>query len=394
MTTTPFTETLTVRGPDSLPALVPHLCGFVPTNSLVLLGMEGDRGRVRVTMRADLPDPSRPISDCCDDLRRLVPALPRGGADAAILVLYPGADEDPWSQGAAQPLPRRDLVVELEAVLDEVGVPLRDAVCVVGDRLGSYLCDDPGCCPPEGRTADYSERLRVQAAFVDAGSAPLQSREELESSLDPRDEDDPLREEVDAVRTLLADCEPFLSVADVDSFLVGLDEWRSPSSRADLLPGLAALGTALCQRIRPRDLLLRALTVDADRDTLQHTREVLHESVRCAPAAMTAPVASVLAVTAWLQGDGACARVALERALACDPDYSLAHLVITALDQGMPPWEWAKSMRGLSVDDILVATAADYRVVERRSGPCTAGITAAEGDSDDDCRCGACSDRV
>ena len=43
--------------PAELLAIVPHLLGFVPQASLVVMGTEPPRGRVKVTLRYDLPDP-------------------------------------------------------------------------------------------------------------------------------------------------------------------------------------------------------------------------------------------------------------------------------------------------------------------------------------------------
>jgi hypothetical protein len=64
-------------------------------------------------------------------------------------------------------------------------------------------------------------------------------------------------------------------------------------------------------------------------------------------------VASLLAVCGWLGGDGALARVALERAQLADPGYSLAALLGAALDGGLPPWSWSSMMAEVSVERIL-----------------------------------------
>ena len=360
MTTTPSTETLVVPGPDALPALVPHLVGFVPTDSVVLLGLSGPEHRVRLTMRWDLPPTGTEPDVCADELRRLLPALVRAGSESAILVVYPPADQHPWVGPHPRDLPRRDLVVLLDRALEEQGLHLDDALCVAGDRVRSYLCEDVGCCPPEGRVIDAAESLRVNAAFVARGSAPLASREDLAATLAPRSDDDPFVREVEGTRMLLGDCEAMLSVTDVDSFLLGLLAWGGPGGAVHLLAPLTALATALCQRIRSRDLLLRALAVDCSPEHLQLARAVLEEAVRCALPEETAPVAAVLAVSAWLGGDGASARVALDRAAACDPAYSLAALVSAALDHGTPPWEWTAMMRDLTVEAILDATSPDH----------------------------------
>jgi hypothetical protein len=47
--------------------------------------------------------------------------------------------------------------------------------------------------------------------------------------------------------------------------------------------------------------------------------------------------ASLLAFTAWQSGDGTLANIALERALAADPGYSMALLLRDILDAGVPP---------------------------------------------------------
>jgi hypothetical protein len=54
------------------------------------------------------------------------------------------------------------------------------------------------------------------------------------------------------------------------------------------------------------------------------------------PGYVAAP-AALLAFVAWQSGDGALANVALDRALADSPGYSMALLLREALDSGAPP---------------------------------------------------------
>lgn len=63
-----------------------------------------------------------------------------------------------------------------------------------------------------------------------------------------------------------------------------------------------------------------------------------------ATEAWRAPVLTSRAWLAWWTGDGARANILLERALATDPDYSLAQLLGTALAHGIPPG-WARAQR-------------------------------------------------
>jgi hypothetical protein len=44
--------------PVAILAIVPHLLGFLPASSLVVIGTEPQKGSVRVTLRYDLPDPA------------------------------------------------------------------------------------------------------------------------------------------------------------------------------------------------------------------------------------------------------------------------------------------------------------------------------------------------
>lgn len=353
---------LVVRGPDCLPAVVPHLLGFHPDDSVVVLGLEPRTSQVRVTLRIDLP----PEDDDGSGWAALVPAFHRAGALEALLVVYPRAGSDPWREGEPpRPLPHRAVVDTAADLLAAGGVRALDAVCVVGDRMRSYWCLDQGCCPPEGRTVPVSEQLRIDAEFVAAGSAPLGSRRSLESQLDPRPDDDAFREQVDDLVRELRPAVASYGVAEVESYLRGLSILGAGADQPHLLATLVAQASSLCEWVRPRDLLMRALSVDTDPETLRTARTVLVEAVRCAPATEAAPVASLLAVCAWLSGDGASARVALDRAAAADPTYSLATLLTAALDSGLPPWSWASMMADLTVDRILTTGDGRPRSVPR-----------------------------
>jgi len=55
------------------------------------------------------------------------------------------------------------------------------------------------------------------------------------------------------------------------------------------------------------------------------------------PDDMAAPALSVLASFTWWRGDGAQTRVALARALRCQPDYRLALLLQQMVDLAIRP---------------------------------------------------------
>jgi Domain of unknown function (DUF4192) len=56
------------------------------------------------------------------------------------------------------------------------------------------------------------------------------------------------------------------------------------------------------------------------------------------PEAWTVPPLTVLASFTWWRGDGALTRMALERALAVDPDYRLARLLERMVDLAIRPF--------------------------------------------------------
>ncbi|MDP9406893.1 MAG: DUF4192 domain-containing protein, partial [Actinomycetota bacterium] len=63
---------------------------------------------------------------------------------------------------------------------------------------------------------------------------------------------------------------------------------------------------------------------------------------------LAAAPATLLAVSAWLRGDGAMANVALARALEAEPSYALAQLLSRALGECLPPAELRAMIRALA----------------------------------------------
>jgi uncharacterized protein DUF4192 len=82
------------------------------------------------------------------------------------------------------------------------------------------------------------------------------------------------------------------------------------------------------------------------------------ELVRLSPPSYAAAPATLLAYVAWQQGFGALANIAVQRALADNPDYSLARLIDQALADGLDPVQCRP--------EVLLATVLRPR---RRSGP-------------------------
>jgi hypothetical protein len=92
---------------------------------------------------------------------------------------------------------------------------------------------------------------------------------------------------------------------------------------------------------------------------------------RLARSGYVAAPAALLAFCAWQNGDGALANVALDRALADNPRYSMALLLREALDSGAPP-----SMARLPMTPEEVAAA--YDAAETREAEAEAAVPAGE----------------
>jgi hypothetical protein len=239
------------------------------------------------------------------------------------------------------------------AVQDRAGkhvLDVRDVLRVDGDRWWSLMCHDSECCPPAGRHIDDAVRAEVAAEFTVRGVAPLGARDELARLImsDP---------------TAACVVAPFLATARLPSTrgATARERWRDDSiaaivatlTRDDSVPTdadrLAVLIAGL-EDVRVRDTVLWEAT-RLESEDLQAALPILAEAVRAAPSGRTAPVATCYAVAAWLVGDGARALVALERALADDPEYSLALLVLASIQGGLPPGGWRETMREMSRDE-------------------------------------------
>lgn len=161
---------LRVRTPGEIAALVPHLTGYHPVESLVALSLRAPQRRVGLTLRADLaPGPAL--------VEQVVAALARDGARSVALLVHTGAPSSgahPWSQ----------LVDDLERALGARGIDVEQALLVREGSWWSYRCSRP-CCPATGTPVDTDSAVVTAAAAEQAyeGRAVLASREQLVAGL-------------------------------------------------------------------------------------------------------------------------------------------------------------------------------------------------------------------
>jgi hypothetical protein len=309
-------------------AVVPHLLGFHPDQSMVVVGLDARRGRVVLGFRYDLPDPpdaerSRHIAE------HTVRVLRQRRIKTAIAAGYgPGSLVTPVAE-------------QIRAALQDAGVGLRDVLRVEAGRYWSYVCQDPGCCPPDGVPFDGTTHPAA-AALAAAGLAVRTDRAALAGTLAPlagRDADSMSRaterallraEELRA--SSLPPGDPWLVVeAGREAVRAAIGIYRRGGQIADH-DQLAWL-TVVLTDLRVRD---DAWARMEPRHRAAHQR-LWTDLVRHACEPFVPAPASLLAFTAWQSGDGAMANVAIERALAADPEYSMAHLLGQALDAGLPP---------------------------------------------------------
>jgi hypothetical protein len=343
-TPTPTPPRLRLAAPADILAAVPHLLGFHPDSSLVVIGAGGQPGRVRLSCRYDLPDPPEPAAATriAEHVRHM---LGREHLTTAIVVGYgPGRLVTP-------------LTDVLAPALRQAGLTLREMMRAEHGRYWSYLCTEPGCCPPEGVPFDISCHP-VAAAMTVAGVGVYPDRSALARSLDPVTGKAAERMKAATSRA----CERAAAlVAEAGQAQAG--QGRAGHARAAAGGALRLVVAAGRQAVREAIAAYRAGSAVTDdqlawlavtltdlrvRDDAWARMEPPHQDAhlrlwtdvvrRADPAQVPAP-AALLAFVAWQSGNGALAGIAIDRALAADPGYSLALLLRDIVEAGVPPSE-------------------------------------------------------
>jgi hypothetical protein len=301
---------------------LPTLFGFRPEESIVAVATSGERRRFGFRLRMDLPA----RRDVPSQARVIVDHLRRHGAEGVILVAVTR------HQDVA-----RALLDAIHALVDDVaGLELVIRVRADGER---YWTDSLGA-PSEGVAYETSPHHLSIVQAVAAGQEILPDRSALVDrfaavSGERRRWLERATDEIadEAVRVVAQTPPEQVGAAGVA--VVGPILDRAVAGRrvpdADLVRVAVWLSS-----VEVRDAVWQRVTRDTAPDLL---RVLTLVSGSVVPPFEPA-VLSLAAFAAWLTGDGAQALIAVERALAADPCYSMARLVLDVLENGVSPVHW------------------------------------------------------
>jgi Domain of unknown function (DUF4192) len=354
-------NTLRLRSPADVVSAIPYLIGFHPADSVVVLVCDGAQGTC--AMRLDLGAHETLLEHIADLVARRTP-------DAVILAGYGEA-------GRVTPAIER-----LRGHLRTRDVPLRDALRVEDGRFWSYLCSDLACCPAEGTYVDVATNPATVAAIA-AGLVALPDRRELERTLAPSG-GETMRDALARAKSDFAtwgerekESDPRPGPAPDAGVGAGPGAGTPAGPGVGQVAGSGAAtvagsgadgvsarmvmeGVPLVRRVIDQvcagadlpsldetawlGLLLTSLRVRDEawvrmneQDLKAHIRLWRNVLTRL-PEEYAAAPACLLSFAAWRSGDGALANIALDRALAADPHYTMARLLQELFVSGLPPW--------------------------------------------------------
>jgi Domain of unknown function (DUF4192) len=332
--------TVQLSDPGDVAAALPYLIGFPPRESLVAVSLRGATGlRLGLTGRMDLPpeEHRRPV------VGGLVRSLLTDRPDAVLLLVV---SEDPDEGSVTPGLPHRPVVGEAVLAFTAAGVPVRDALLVRRERWWSYDCPQE-CCAPGAGTPLPSGTSPLAAASTLTGRVLEADRAALARRIAPIGflAAAGMARACDEVGDDLA-----RRTARYGWDVVAEEAWAAVLAAVQGagpggVQGLTDREVArLAWGLRDVDLRDRALGL-ALGSSAAAAEAVWTDLTRRAPAPLDAAPATLLAVTAWVRGDGALANVALDRALTSEPSYTFAVLLRSALDACMRPAEIRRLIR-------------------------------------------------
>jgi len=345
-----------VSSPGDILAVVPHLLGFHPARSLVVVGVgsPGSAPRIELAFRYDLPDPPG-TAVTAEIARHAVAVLDQRRLHTVIGIGYgPGALVTPMADALA-------------AAVRQGGLRLHELMRVEDGRYWSYICANPDCCPPDGVRFDV-QASPAAAAMTVAGLVAYPDRAALAGTLAPvtGPAARAMQRATTAARARAAKLVSQGSQGGLEPATTLLAEAGRRAVRDFIASYRGGRPITAAEPVAWLSVTLAHLPVRDDawarmdpqyRDA--HLRMWSDVVRRARPAYLAAP-ASLLAFTAWQSGEGALANIALDRALAADPHYSLAHLLRDILDAGVPPSEARLPMTPEQVADAYsVATASE-----------------------------------
>ncbi|MFC9650592.1 DUF4192 domain-containing protein [Streptomyces sp. NPDC056937] len=356
-------QQITLRSPAELADALPYLLGFHPTDSIVMVALQGDRGRFGGRLRLGIPRSPKEWPPVADQLAECLieGSEKRGGRPGGIVVFL---CQDPAAgETGRQVMERlRPLAQRLRTACGSLDVPVHEALCISDGRFWSYCCPDVRCCPPEGTGLALPGTSVMAAAAAYAGVQVRGSLREMEARLEPW-------------RTPAA-AEQERALDDAGAALV--PRILGGGSRERVGEETLRLARALIGRLRQAPGAGRADTdteddrlithVEAatvilglqDRQTRDRAAEWM-EGPEAAPALRlwralsrrcvgsyaehaTAPL-TLAGWVAWSTGDEPSARVALGLALRLDPQYVFARLLHQACNEGLDPETLRRCLR-------------------------------------------------
>lgn len=329
--------------PGVLIAALPAVLGFVPERSLVLVtAADGQMGAV---LRADLDD------ELLDSLPRLAELAAMSGAEIAIGVIVDDAgagcpvcadEHAELSQLLAGELRNRDVDLYAVHVVERVAAGVR---WHCADGCGSSgVVEDPNASPVaaaavlDGRRL-YSRRAElvdVVAVADPVRSAALSSVIVESGAIDPQRPQSQARADIEHALDCAAQIDDGHALSDKDSARLA---WAVTDPRVrDTLYALA---------VGDKAGIAEALWVDLSRRL---------------PAPWRVEALVLLAFSAYARGDGPLAGIALDAALRCEPEHTMASMLDTALQSGMRP----EQIRELARTGYRLARQLGVRLPPRR----------------------------
>ena len=317
-----------IATPTALISAVPYLLGFQPGRDMVIIGTRPPGHTAKVTLRYSL-DPAA----VTDQVRHALALLAMNRCDTAAAVGY-GSDE--------LVTPFMDW---LRPEAGQHGIRFTELLRVDAgqQRYWSYLCENPDCCRPEGTPYDLGDGATATEIFAGGVSGVLASREALARMIAPSGGEEAVsmigatrKAERRAARLLRQAPRPGkpvgrhgLALAGITAVQQAIEQYR----RGDALTHDEAAWLLVVLK----DLWVR----DDAWSRMEPGHRTAHvrlwtDLTRLAllPRHVPAP-ATLLAFVAWQGGNGAFANVALDRAQAADPDYSMARILRDALAVGL-----------------------------------------------------------